>query len=95
MAIVSTTVQLEKILAAAPTLPDLRTIVITRPDSAAERPAGPVSFTRWTRSLARGHGAIKGGWGVGREFHDRAKRMQPADPATIVYTSGTTGEPKA
>jgi long-chain acyl-CoA synthetase len=94
MAIVSTTVQLEKILAAAPTLPDLRTIVITRPDAAAAVAAGPVVIHTLNEVIARGHEAIKAGWGVGREFHDRAKRVQPADPATIVYTSGTTGEPK-
>jgi long-chain acyl-CoA synthetase len=94
MAIVSTTVQLEKVLLAAPTLPDLRNIVIARPDATATALPGPVVIHTLKEVATRGHDAIKAGWGVGREFHDRAKRVQPADLATIIYTSGTTGEPK-
>jgi long-chain acyl-CoA synthetase len=41
-----------------------------------------------------GHRAIQQGWGIGREFHDRAKRVTRGDLATIVYTSGTTADPK-
>jgi long-chain acyl-CoA synthetase len=41
-----------------------------------------------------GHSRIVDGWGVAREFHDRARSVQADDLATIIYTSGTTGEPK-
>jgi long-chain acyl-CoA synthetase len=42
----------------------------------------------------RGHARMTGEWGVGREFRDASRRVTPDDLATIVYTSGTTGEPK-
>jgi long-chain acyl-CoA synthetase len=42
----------------------------------------------------RGHARMTGEWGVGREFRDATRRVTPEDLATIVYTSGTTGEPK-
>jgi long-chain acyl-CoA synthetase len=43
---------------------------------------------------ARGHARLTGGWGVGREFRDKAREVRPDHLATIIYTSGTTGEPK-
>jgi long-chain acyl-CoA synthetase len=42
----------------------------------------------------RGHQAIRAGWGIAKDFQERAKKVRPEDLATIIYTSGTTGEPK-
>ncbi len=46
------------------------------------------------RCRPRGHRQILDGWGVGREFRERANSVRPDDLATIIYTSGTTGDPK-
>ena len=94
--VVSTLAQLEKIIAVAPTLPALRAVVTTHVDPAdVTRLATPVLPVYTLRDIAqRGHQAIQAGWGVAKEFQDRAKRVRPADLATIIYTSGTTGEPK-
>ncbi len=43
---------------------------------------------------ARGNKRLLDGWGVAREFHERAKEIEPSDLATIIYTSGSSGEPK-
>jgi long-chain acyl-CoA synthetase len=96
LAIVSTAEQLDKVVAQLSTLPDLRAIVVTDVDRGALAPRLPAAIPIETLQdvAERGHRALRDGWGVAREFHDRAKRVKPADLATIIYTSGTTGEPK-
>ena len=42
----------------------------------------------------RGHARMVGEWGVAKKFRDVARAIRPDQLATIVYTSGTTGEPK-
>ncbi len=96
LAVVSTAAQLAKILAASTTLPNLRGIIVSDADhaQAAQGAAGPVPVRTLREVAATGSAAIRNGWGVVREFQERAKQVQPEDLATIIYTSGTTGEPK-
>jgi long-chain acyl-CoA synthetase len=96
LAVVSTDVQLTKLLETAPTLSALKGIVVSDP-AHAEAARGKTSAmpVHVLADVAEaGNRAIRGGWGVARAFHDRAKQVQPGDLATIIYTSGTTGEPK-
>jgi long-chain acyl-CoA synthetase len=92
LAIVSTPTQLDKVLAAAPALPSLRAIVLL--DDVPPGLASPVTILSLQTVAAQGHQSIVDGWGVARQFQERARAVQPDDLATIIYTSGTTGAPK-
>ena len=98
IAVVSTPVQLEKVLRERASLPALRTIVmvqISEDELVTARAAVPdLTILTFGELAERGHQAIRQGWGIGRDFHERAKRIRPDDLATVIYTSGTTGEPK-
>ena len=98
IAVVSTPLQLAKLMRELAALPDLRTIVmvhISEDEVAAARAAAPeIAFVTFAELAERGNHAIRQGWGIGREFQERAKRIRPDDLATVIYTSGTTGEPK-
>jgi long-chain acyl-CoA synthetase len=80
--------QLEKILEIRDQLPELRRIVVFDP------PAGdlPEGVQSWKGFLAAGADALVGGSEVG--FREAALSAGPGDTATILYTSGTTGDPK-
>lgn len=89
LAIVSTTLQLEKVQDIRHLLPDLQAVIAM--DPAAATKASVVALEDVER---RGHARMTGEWGAGREFRERAREVRPEDLATIIYTSGTTGEPK-
>jgi long-chain acyl-CoA synthetase len=92
LAVVSSPVQLEKVLAAAPELPALRTVVLMDPIARPATAAVPV--VAMYQVAADGHKRIVDGWGVAREYQEHARAVGPGDLATIIYTSGTTGTPK-
>ena len=92
LAIVSSPAQLEKVVSAAPRVPSLRAIVLI--DPIPEGLASPVPVVAFDTVSANGHKTIVDGWGVAREYQERARAVRPDDLATIIYTSGTTGAPK-
>ena len=89
-AIVSTREQLEKIQMIRHELPQLAAVILCDGWTMTDSPS-TVSFAS---VLERGHQRMMGEWGAGREFRERARRVQPDALATVIYTSGTTGEPK-
>jgi long-chain acyl-CoA synthetase len=97
-AVVSTSTQLDKVIANVGSLPALRFVVTTRVEeqeiAAARAAAGGLQVLTLGDVSERGHQAIRQGWGQAKAFHDRAKQVRPQDLATIIYTSGTTNEPK-
>jgi long-chain acyl-CoA synthetase len=89
--VVSSAAQLDKLLVALAAAPAIRAIVVMDP---IPLPASPVPIVSLADVSARGHQRIRDGWGVAREFQATAKAVGPDDLATIIYTSGTTAEPK-
>jgi long-chain acyl-CoA synthetase len=88
--VVSSKLQLEKVQEIRHQLPALEAVVAIDPSL----PTGSPSVFTLDAVAERGHARMTGEWGVGREFRDAARRVTADDLATIVYTSGTTGEPK-
>lgn len=97
MVFVSTAAQLDKVLATQASLPALRVVVTTNvgaAETAAARSRTPLTVLTLAEVAERGHQLIRQGWGLAKAFHDKAKQVAPVDLATIIYTSGTTSEPK-
>ena len=90
IAVVSTRLQLEKIQAIRHQLPALQAIVVMDATAAGNTP----SVLSLADAAERGHARMVGEWGVAKQFRDVARAIRPDQLATIVYTSGTTGEPK-
>jgi long-chain acyl-CoA synthetase len=90
IAVVSTRLQLEKIQAIRHQLPALQAIVVMDATAAGNTP----SVLSLAEVTERGHARMVGEWGVAKQFRDVARAIRPDQLATIVYTSGTTGEPK-
>ncbi|MBP6715495.1 MAG: long-chain fatty acid--CoA ligase [Acidobacteria bacterium] len=88
--IASTSEQMAKVAQAAERLPSLSAAVILQ----GVGTAGHLPVFTLAEISERGHRAIVEGQGVGRAFHDRARVVEPSDLATIIYTSGSSGEPK-
>lgn len=84
---VSDAEQLEKTSQAAVAVPNDVTLVVFDPPE--ELPEGAMS---WHDFLAAGAARAEN-WSD-EEFQARARQASPSDLATILYTSGTTGDPK-
>jgi long-chain acyl-CoA synthetase len=84
---VSDRVQLEKVLQIRAQLPPLRGIVVF--DSTAS--AGQAGLLSWQGFRQRGRRLLPS---LGAELARREAALGPDDLATIMYTSGTTGNPK-
>ncbi len=82
--VVSTTVQLEKVLAVASGVPALKTVVVIDPPDPLPSVEG---LTVLTLADVAARGRQVGG-------DDVSMTVSPDDLATLIYTSGTTGEPK-
>ncbi len=81
---VSTMRNLETILSIRDKVPSLEKIVVFYPEDLAEDDFVIPLDRLKERGEARG----------ADEFQEMSRRAQPEDPATFVYTSGTTGNPK-
>jgi long-chain acyl-CoA synthetase len=84
---VSTAEQLHKIRSLRTDTPGVQTIVVF--DDVA---AGSSDVITWRQLLELGQREQQEGKGEG--FRERALATRPQDVATLLYTSGTTGEPK-
>ncbi|CAG9317762.1 unnamed protein product [Blepharisma stoltei] len=86
--IVQNEIQLKKYLAIWDKLPRLKAIIVYLPGAELESlRAGKQIFT-WEEFMATGSDA------EGKELAKRMREISPAQCATVVYTSGTTGPPK-
>ncbi len=80
---------LAKVLEVREHLPELRCVVLMEGDA----PDGYGGLViSWAEALRRGRDAMGK---LGAELDRRGDAVQPSDVATLVYTSGTTGPPKA
>lgn len=84
----STREQLAKLLEIREECPDLQWIVLMDPPEGAL----PEGVLHWDDFLERGRAGAAGE--SEDHFRERALSVQPGDTATILYTSGTTGDPK-
>jgi long-chain acyl-CoA synthetase len=84
---VSSAAQMEKAVTARSEVEGSPPIVVF--DAPPDLPEGVIS---WTDFLARGKEAIEGV--TAEAFRSAALQAEPDDVATILYTSGTTGDPK-
>src|SRR5439155_26736556 len=79
--------QLDKVLKVRDELPLLKTVVVVTGEGAGEEP-GVISYDELRKAGSTYAGANPG------ILEERTAAIQPGDVATIVYTSGSTVEPK-
>jgi len=84
--ILSNEQQLAKVLPALGTLPGLSRLVLIDPPATM-----PTQALAWTSLLQEGEAVHRADPG---RFDGLRSRVEPADLASILYTSGTTGDPK-
>jgi len=98
MVVVSTAVQLSKVIGSEAALPALKVVIATQLTeselTAAKGAATSLRVMTLAEVAERGNQVIRQGWGLAKAFQDKARQVRPGDLATIIYTSGTTGEPK-
>jgi long-chain acyl-CoA synthetase len=95
-AVVSDRVQLAKLQEIRHVVPQLGVIVVIDPKAGASTPAEPLgaSVISFVDLIQRGRDLrARDGSALARQ-QARADSVMPADLATIIYTSGTSGEPK-
>jgi long-chain acyl-CoA synthetase len=93
--LVSTRLQLEKLEEVAASVSRLEAVIVMEESESSSLLHHSRAAVHTLNDVStRGHRRILDGWGVGREFQDRANAVQPGEIATIIYTSGTTGQPK-
>jgi long-chain acyl-CoA synthetase len=83
----STCEQLDKAVEAAQSCPHDPTLVVF--DDVPDRPAGVLTWAEFLETGRERAGRISEG-----SFREEALSTRPEDVATILYTSGTTGDPK-
>jgi long-chain acyl-CoA synthetase len=89
IAVVENPAFLTRVLAVRDRLPGLRRVVLMDGDA----PTGEETLVvSWAEAMRRGTDALGT---IARELDARSAAVAPADVATLVYTSGTTGPPKA
>jgi long-chain acyl-CoA synthetase len=88
IAVVENEELLARVLEMRDRLPALRCVVLMEGTAAL----GNALVVSWAEAMQRGSAALAQ---VAAELDERSDAVQPADVATLVYTSGTTGPPKA
>lgn len=78
--------QVDKVVACAPETPKVERVVVF--DPRGTRRIDDARLVAW-RTFVDGAGAPEPGW-----YEGQLRARDPDDPAMIVYTSGTTGQPK-
>ena len=89
VAVVENTEVLARVLSVRDRLPKLRRIILIDGTPGAKAPEFVIT---WAEALEQGQAAVTE---VGQEVDKRIERIRASDVATLVYTSGTTGPPKA
>src|SRR5579862_31390 len=89
IAVVENAELLDRVVAERDRLPALRCVVLI---DGAVRPGDGSFVVSWADAMLRGMNALPL---LSAELERRSDAVQPADVATLVYTSGTTGPPKA
>ena len=89
IAVVENTEVCSRVLSVRSGLTKLRRIILIdgEPDTAE-----PGLVITWAQAVERGRAVLAD---VAQELDDRSERVRASDVATLVYTSGTTGPPKA